>query len=168
MKNRNLIKITLASLAGVLLVSCTKKSSNIDFDFKTLKKPANISTKNENKKIFSIENNLYIKDLVPLKNKDEILSNIKLGKKDPFSKEVNKDLKTNKLYLDLKLTGFLNTDLRKYAFVTYQEIGGALSEESVGGVNTNLLPSGANVVSIDSKNKKLIISFENENLTFEL
>ena len=165
MKNRNLIKITLASLAGVLLVSCSKKSSNIDFDFKTLKKTSNISTKN--KKILSIENNLYIKDLVPLKNKDQILSNIKLGKKDPF-KEVNKNLKTNNLYLDLKLTGFLNTDLKKYAFVVYQEIGGALSEESVGGVNTNLLPSGANVVSIDSKNKKLIISFENENLTFEL
>jgi len=165
MKNRNLIKITLASLAGVLLVSCSKKSSNIDFDFKTLKKTSNISTKN--KKILSIENNLYIKDLVPLKKKDQILSNIKLGKKDPF-KEVNKNLKTNNLYLDLKLTGFLNTDLKKYAFVIYQEIGGALSEESVGGVNTNLLPSGANVVSIDSKNKKLIISFENENLTFEL
>ena len=52
--------------------------------------------------------------------------------------------------------------------VSYLNNLGTLTEESVGGVNTNLLPSGAKVVSIDPKNNKLIISFENENFTFEL
>ena len=168
MKNSNLIKINLAILTGLLLVSCSKKSSKIDFDFKNLKKPTNISTKNENKKTFSIENNLYIKDLNPLKDKDEILSNIKLGKKDPFSREVNKDLKTNKLYFDLKLTGFVNTDLNKYAIVTYQETEGTLSEESVGGINTNLLPNSAKVLKVDPINKELTIYFENKNFIFKL
>ena len=168
MKNSNLIKINLALLTGLLLVSCSKKSSKIDFDFKNLKKPTNISTKNENKKTFSIENNLYIKDLNPLMNKDEILSNIKFGKKDPFSKELNKDIKINKLYSDLKLTGFVNTDLNKYAIVTYQEIEGALSEKSVGGINTNLLPNSAKVIKVDPINKELTIFFENKKFIFKL
>ena len=41
---------------------------------------------------------------------------------------------------------------------------GTITEASIGGVNTNLLPNGAKVISIDPKNMKLIINFDNENL----
>ena len=165
MKSRNLIKITLALLACPILVSCSQKSSNIDFNFKSLKKPTKISTKKENNKTFSIENNLYIKDLISPITKEKILSDTKIGKKDPFSKN---QILINQLSLDLKLTGFINTKINKYVIVSYLNNLGTLTEESVGGVNTNLLPIGAKVVSIDPKNNKLIISFENENFTFEL
>ena len=41
-------------------------------------------------------------------------------------------------------------------------------EDSIGGVNTDLLPDGAKVLKIDPKNKKLIINFENEKFIFEM
>ena len=42
------------------------------------------------------------------------------------------------------------------------------AEDSIGGVNTDLLPNGAKVIKIDPKNMKLIIYFENENFIFEM
>ena len=138
----------------------------IGLDFSKLNRPKKISTIDKLKKVYDdFENNSYVQDLIPLKNKQEILSNTKFGKKDPFSKG---DFKANKLYLDLKLTGFLNTEIKKYAIVIYLDKQGTLEEESVGGLNTNLLPNGAKVINIDSKNNKLIISFQNEKFIFEL
>ena len=85
-------------------------------------------------------------------------------KKDPFSKqEANTKLNT-----DLKLTGFLATETIKYVFVSYQGNEGTITEDSIGGINTNLLPNGAKVTNIDIKNKILTINFENEDLTFIL
>ncbi len=90
---------------------------------------------------------------------------MKFGKKDPFSKV---EIKSNKLNSDFKLTGFLNTEIKKYVFVSYLDNEGTITEESIGGVNTNLLPNGAKVISIDPKNMKLIINFDNENFIFEM
>ena len=159
-------KIVFATFFSSLLISCTPTNNNIDFDFSKIKRPKKITTIDKVKKNnVDFEDNSYIQDLISLKNKQEILSNTKFGKKDPFSKS---DLRANKLYLDLKLTGFLNTEIKKYAMVIYLEKQGTLIEESVGGLNTNLLPNGAKVIKIDSKNKKLIISYENEKFIFEL
>ena len=169
MKINKHIKITFAIFVVSLLSSCAPKNSNIDFDFSTIKKTKKLSTFSESKKINdNVENKLYAQDLNPLKNKDEILSNMKFGKKDPFSRELNKDIKINKLNLDLKLKGFINTDFNKYAIVTYQEIEGTLSEESVGGENTNLLPRSAKVLKVDPINKELTINFENKNFILKL
>ena len=166
MKNNNHIKIIFAIFVVSLLTSCAQKNNDIDFDFSKLKRPKKITTIDKVKKVNDdFENNSYVKDLIPLKTKKEILSNTKFGKNDPFSKG---DLKANKLYLDLKLTGFLNTEIKKYAIVIYFDKQGTLEEESVGGLNTNLLPNGAKVIKIDSKNNKLIISFQNEKFIFEL
>ena len=162
MKNSNRLKILIIFIASSFLISCAKKgNNNIDFDFSTLKKTNKISTKKE---IKNVENNLQIKDLVPLKNKEQVLSNTKFGKKDPFSKD---DVQINQLNSDLKLTGFLNTENNKYAIVKYLNNEGKLTEESVGGLNTNLLPKGAKVLIIDPKNNKLIITFDNNNFIFE-
>ena len=159
-------RLMFAVCLSSLLISCAPKNNNIDFDFSKLKRPKKISTIDKIKKVDdNFENNSYLQDLVPLKNRQEILSNTKFGKKDPFSKG---DFKANKLYLDLKLTGFLNTEIKKYAIVIYLDKQGTLEEESVGGLNTNLLPNGAKVINIDSKNNKLIISFQNEKFIFEL
>ena len=166
MKNHITIKIILTFFISLLLFSCSKKNNNIDFDFTTLKKSKKdkvIDQENNNK--INLENNIHIKDLVPLKDKRQVLSKVKFGKKDPFSKV---EIKSNKLNSDFKLTGFLNTEIKKYVFVSYLDNEGTITEESIGGVNTNLLPNGAKVISIDPKNMKLIINFENENLIFEM
>ena len=166
MKNHITLKIILTFFLSSLLFSCSKKNNNIDFDFSTLKKSKKdkVIDKDIKNKI-NLENNIYIKDLVPLKNKEEVLSKTKFGKKDPFSEE---KIQSNKLYKDLKLTGFLNAENNNYFFVRYLDNEGTITKDSIGGVNTNLLPKGANVINIDSKNMKLIINYNNENFIFEM
>ena len=171
MKNSNRLKILIIFIASSFLLSCTKKDNNIDFDFSTLKKTNKIGLadpflkdpgiKNEGK----IDNKLFIKDLVPLKDIDQVISKTKFGKKDPFSEG---ELKSNKLNSDFKLTGFLNTENNKYVFVSYLDNEGTIMEGSIGGVNTNLLPNGAKVLKIDPKKNQLIINFENEKFIFEM
>ena len=165
MKNNIRLKLLSSTFALSLLCGCAQKDNNINFDFTTLKKPKKIELNNKALKEINHENKSLIKDLVPLKNKQEILSKVKFGKKDPFSEgEIN----SNKLNSDFKLTGFLNTEIKKFVFVSYLDNEGTITEESIGGVNTNLLPNGAKVISIDPKNMKLIIKFDNENFIFEM
>ena len=52
--------------------------------------------------------------------------------------------------------------------MNYLDNQGTINEESIGGVNTYLLPNGAKVINIDQKNKQLIILHENKEFTFEL
>ena len=159
-------KVLFTILIGTILSSCNSKKENFDIDISNFKPTKAIKKADESKKItVDSENELYIKDLVPSKNRQEIISNTKFGKKDPFSKD---DIKINQLNLDLRLTGFLSTEFNKYAMVKYLNNVGTLTEESEGGVNTNLLPNGAKVIKIDPKNKILIITFDNNNFIFEL
>ena len=102
--------------------------------------------------------------LIPYKEKSEVLNSVKIGKKDPFAKESE----VNKFSSVLKLTGFLDSGIEKYVFVYYQNNKGTISEESIGGLNTNLLPIGAKVVDIDAQNMKLTINFENKDYSFRL
>tara|TARA_A100001035_G_scaffold144838_1_gene113963 strand:+ start:63 stop:560 length:498 start_codon:yes stop_codon:yes gene_type:complete len=165
MKNNITTKVIFIFFVSLLISSCSKTNNNTDFDFSTLRKSkikSNID--NENKKGAQPDKESFIEELVPYKNNKEILSITKFGKKDPFSK----GLQVNKINLNLKLTGFLNTDNNKYAFVRYLNNKGTITEASIGGVNTNLLPNGAKVINIDPKNMKLTIKFENEDFVFEL
>ena len=165
MKNNIKLKVLLFFLASTLLFSCSSKNNNIDFDFTTLQKSKkNKIIDKENKNKIDLENDIHIKELVSLKDKQEILSKIKFGKKDPFSED---EIQSNKLNSDFKVTGFLNTEINKYVFVSYLDNEGTIEEDSIGGVNTNLLPNGAKVIKIDPKDNKLIINFENEDFIFE-
>ena len=171
MKNNIRLKLLSSAFALSFLFACAPKdTNNINFDFKTLKKSKKIELDNKVSKKqdlnkTNLENNNIIQDLVPLKNKKEILSKTKFGKKDPFSEG---EIKSNKLNSDLKLTGFLNTEIKKYVFVSYLDNEGTITEDSIGGVNTTLLPNGAKVINIDPKKLKLVISFENEEYVLEL
>jgi len=167
MKNNIVIKTLLFIFASTLIFSCSPKNNNIDFDFTTLKKSkkVNLNNKEDKEKKINKDNINIIKDLVPLKNKQEVLSKTKFGKKDPFSKG---EIQSNKILKDFILKGFLNTKNNNYVFVSYLDNEGTITEDSIGGVNTTLLPNGAKVISIDPKNMQLIISFDNENFIFEI
>ena len=165
MKNNITTKIILVFFASSLLFSCSKKNNDIDFDFSTLKKSKKVNEKKiENKTQNNQIDKSFIKDLITFEPREKIQSKVKYGKKDPFSE----GSQVNKLNLNLKLTGFLNTNNNKYAFVRYLNNKGTITEASIGGVNTNLLPNGAKVINIDPKNMKLTIKFENEDFVFEL
>ena len=87
-----------------------------------------------------------------------------MGKKIHFQKG---ETKVNQFSSDFKLKGFLNTKIEKYVFVSYLGNEGTISEDSIGGLNTNLLPNGAKVINIDPKKMQLKISFDNEDYIFE-
>ena len=161
--NRNFILIISSS---IILFGCSQSNKIIDFDPSNLPKPkiTNLESK-ENKEVIKLEDKSFINDLIPLKEKEEILSKFEFGKEDPFSE---RGVIENKFFSDLKLTGFLNSQSKKYVFVIYQNKQGTISENSIGGINTNLLPNGAKVLKIDSPGKKLIINFENKDYVFEL
>ena len=53
-------------------------------------------------------------------------------------------------------------------FVSFQNNNGTITEGSVGGVSTNLLPNGAKVIAIDTQNMKLTINFENKDYILKL
>ena len=166
MKEKRVIKnIFLLLFSSTLIISCSSNKI-IDFDISDLPKPkVNKTVEDGNKELIKPENEEFIKDLDIFQSKDNLLSKFKIGKKDPFSKGETQE---NQFSSDFKLTGFLNTKKDNYVFVSYQGIKGAISENSIGGSNTNLLPNGAKVVNIDSKNKKLKINFDNEVYIFEL
>jgi len=146
-----------------LLSGCNGKSENFEIDLSNFK-----VTKKNKVKISKPEISSSAKTKNKLKsyqNKSEILSSVIFGKIDPFSKEGSK---VRNFTSDLKLTGFASTKINKYVFVSYLGRAGTISTDSIGGVNTFLLPKGAKVINIDPKKMKLIINFENEDYIFEL
>ena len=153
----------LVLFTSILLFGCSQKNNNIDLSNLPVFKPKEVVNTNKDNEDVINSNNEFIKDLVPFKNKDKVLSQFEFGKKDPFS-----EYQVNKLSSDFKLTGFLNTEGGKYVLVYYLGNEGTISENSIGEVNTNLLPKGAKVINIDPKAMRLIINFENENFVFEL
>ena len=158
-------KFIFLFFTSIFLFSCSQKNNIIDFDISDLPKRKNIKTaEDEIKKLTNQENKKFIKDLVTFQSKDKLLSEVNIGKKNPFSKS---EIELNKFSSNFKLTGFLNTETKNYVFVSYLGVEGPISKDSVGGLNTNLLPNGAKVMAIDSKEKQLKISLDDEDYIFE-
>ena len=162
---KNIIFILFSS---IFLFSCSTKNYVINSDLSNLpaaKKKEVANKYNPNKDEINTNNDEFIKDLVPLKDSKQILSEFKFGKKDPFSAG---DTKLNQFSSNFELTGFLNTEEEKYVFVKYLGNEGIISENSIGGLNTEFLPDGAKVINIDTKKRQLIISLDKDDFIFEL
>ena len=162
--------LILIYILGIFLSSCTGKKENFDIDLSNFKLPNKREVNASNLEISNASGTsgkIIKNNLVNYQDKSEVLSSIEFGKDDPFSEENIKG-KVNNLYSNFKLTGFLNTRIHKYVFVSYLGQIGTITEESIGGVNTNLLPNGAKVLNIDPKKLKLIINFENKDYILEL
>jgi hypothetical protein len=123
-----------------------------------------ISTIDESESL-TTKKEIVINELKNYQNKSEVLSAVKFGKQDPFSEG---EIESPKLNSNFKLKGLLKTNLNNYVFVSYLGKEGTITETSIGGLNTDLLPDGAKVLKIDPENKKLIIEFQEESYTFEL
>ena len=162
--NINIYKsFVLFLLSSILLNACSQKNNNIDLsNLPVIKQKDVVDTKKESKDEVNLDE--FIEDLSLFNSSEQLLSKFKIGKKNPFSEG---ESKVNKFTSDFKLTGFLDTKTDSYVFVSYQGNKGTISEDSIGGSNTNLLPNGAKVVNIDSKKKKLKINFDNEVYIFE-
>tara|TARA_B100000963_G_C22246782_1_gene502436 strand:+ start:91 stop:588 length:498 start_codon:yes stop_codon:yes gene_type:complete len=165
MLNISRLILPLIILIGTLLSAYKNKNNNTNLDLTDSKIRNNIVVKNLKPKGKEIKEEINNNKLLKYKDQSEVLNFVKIGKKDPFSRKLTE---ANILESVIQLTGFLSTDYGKYAFVNYEDKKGAIREESIGGVNTNLLPNGAKVISISPKSKKLTINFDNKDYIFEL
>ena len=162
------LKLITTLILGFLMTGCRSKKENFDIDFSNLKLPKNNEVEISNSKEFeSLEATKKVIEnkLINYKERSEVLNSVRVGKNDPFSKN---EEQINILESGFILKGFLNTEIDKYVFVRYLNSSGVITENSIGGVNTNLLPDGAKVKDIDPKNMKLTVKFENKDYTFEL
>lgn len=154
-------------LIGVIITSCGGKKENFDIDLSDIKLPnknsVKISKSNESESLKTKKEEIK-NELITYKKSSEVLNSIKIGKKDPFSQQSE----INNLSSVIKITGYLDSGIEKYVFVNYQNNNGTITEGSVGGVSTNLLPNGAKVIAIDTQNMNLKINFENIDYIFRL
>lgn len=160
----NIKGIILVFLPSILLFSCSQKNNNIDLDLSNLPKPKKIKDDLIIQDSSIEENQSYLKELVSFKAKENLLSEFKFGKKDPFSPG---NTQFNQFSSNFELTGFLNTEGVNIVFVKYLGNEGIISEDSVGGKNTEFLPDGAKVININPDKKQLKINFDNEDYIFE-
>lgn len=145
----------------MLLVGCaSEKTEEIDISALQLipKKEKKISPPKAEKVVDPVSNNLE-----PLLSKDQLKNTINIGKKNPFS---STDKENNLIIEDLELTGFLLANNKKYVLVNYMDKTGYITSDSIGGINTNLLPDGAKVKEINFKNKTLNVIIEDQ--TYEI
>ena len=167
-----MFKVPLQNLFSTIFISlllsgCNSKNEDFDIAFSNIKVPKKSIVKNSNQKNLSsneTKREIIQNKLLKYKDKSEVLNSVAIGKKDPFSKQGKK---ANSL-TSFKLTGFLNAENKKYVFVSYKNNVGTLTEESIGGVSTNLLPIGARVIDINDKAMELTINFDNENYIIEM
>ncbi len=152
---------------GILLSSYKNVNNNKSnlTDSKIPKKNIikNLEPKKQQKN--NIAGEIHKNKLSSYEEKSEVLNLVKIGKLDPFSKE---GTEINIFNSAFQLTGFISTGNGKYAFVNYLNKNGPIKEESIGGVNTNLLPDGAKLINISPKDKKITINFDNKDYIFEM
>ena len=160
---RNKFKLIYISSFIFLLSSCSGNKKD-NFDFSSFKIPAKES-KTEEKKSSETEETKSIKyKLKALKEREEILSSIKFGKKDPFSLNPQSSDEISKV----KLKGFITISNKNYAIISYLDNEGPLLIESIGGVNTNLLPEGAVINEIRPNEEYVKITNKSEIYTLNL
>jgi len=159
------IKKILIVLTGIFLISgCNSRSKNENFDLSGLKKPTNnISLKNDQTK--KSEKKEIESKLIPLANREEILNEIAYGKKDPFSASDNQ---SNKFISEVKLRGFISLENKDHALVEFKKQQGIINLNSVGGINTKMLPKKTSVKEINPAEQTINLSIEGQIYTIKL
>ena len=158
-------KILIIILFIPLLGSCKKKADNFDIDLSNFK-PTNNNLKIDKQETKEIQPKQVINKLLPLKKRDEVSALIKYEKKDPFSMGESNDSK--KLISNFQIKGFISIQENHHALVNYEGKTGFININSVGGLNTEMLPKEAYVKDIIPSQEKINLSVEGEIYTFEL
>ena len=161
----NFKKVIIILLLIPLLESCKKKSDNFDIDLSNFK-PTTNNLKIDKEDSRKITNEEVTNKLLPLKKREEVSAAIKYGKKDPFSSNESNNQKT--FFSNLKLKGFISLSNVNHAFIEYSSKAGLINKNSIGGLNTELIPNGAKVIEIDPIKEIISLQFEDENYEIKL
>ena len=163
MKNQKYKGILIIFLTIPLLGSCKKNQESFDIDLSNFK-PKVVEPKVENMEKNKNKQKEIINKLNPLISREKVISNIRYGKKDPFSN--NSDNSSNKFISNFELYGFISLNNNDYALVQYLDNKGLINTKSIGGLNTKLIPQGAKVKKIIPEEEIIYIDLNEE--TFEI
>ncbi len=155
-----LVLIITFSVSG-----CGREKDNFDIDISKLNLPKKVIKSQPNDSEVKSDKESIIYKLKALKSKDEVINNINYGKQDPFSKDNIGSKITN---FNFQLNGFISVKEKNYAFVNYNGKNGIININSVGGVNTKMLPKNAFVKDINPSQEIISLSIEGEIYTIEL
>ena len=161
------LKNIFITLAGILLItSCGVKSNNVDFDFSTLKLPKKkVSTNSDLSKDVKKEKKEVALKLIRFDKREEIFNSVNYGKKDPFA--ISED-ESNLFISNIKLNGFISFQKKDYALIEFQNQRGFIDINSVGGINTKLLPKDTYVKDINPKQEQINLLIGGEDYTIKL
>lgn len=158
-------KLLLVILIAAGISSCSAKKDNFEIDISKLNLPKNVLEPVINDSEIKPEKESITYKLKTLKSKNEVMDNIKYGREDPFS---NTGIDSKKLIANFQLKGFISTKDNNYALVIYKEEEGFISINSIGGVNTKLIPDKALVKEISPKKEEIIISIKDDRYNIKL
>ena len=155
--NKTIFKKLLVISIFLSSISCSKNNQKDNFDFSDFKVPIKKSViKKDSNKNIELKSKEVPLDLIELDKRDAIINSIKFGKKDPFllNSEDNPDI------TEIKLKGVISVGDELYALINYLDEEGSININSIGGINTKLLPKGAKVKKISILQTKVIIVFQ--------
>ena len=106
-------------------------------------------------------------ELLALQSADQKIKDIKVGRYNPFQPP---QFDSDELLVpdSFKYHGQISTSKIVNAFVSYKDLKGTIKEGDIGGENTNLLPPGWVVESIDLKTQSLTLSMHNNSVEIDL
>ncbi len=109
--------------------------------------------------------------MTPLPSAQQVVAEFPVGRKDPFGPTVPgllpgaavagagplAALPPPAFLQEFRFTGVIDSGGQREAVVTYKQLSGSLRPGDRGGRNTDLLPSGWSVASVDVANGRLIL-----------
>ncbi len=105
--------------------------------------------------------------LLTLISTDEIIKEIKVGRKDPF---LPPRLKGDQLFVpsSFKYLGQISALNVLNAFVSYKDRSGFINKGDIGGETTDLLPAGWTLINLNTDTKVLTLGFEDRFVDVDL
>ncbi len=164
---KELLNKLFIPLLGILLISsCGGNSKKEDFDLSNFKvpikkRPSKIDLSNE----LNTEQKEVEFKLIPLKKRNEILNSIKYGKKDPFS---SVESSSNQFISNFQVNGFITIDKDDYVLVEFNNQKGMININSIGGLNTKLIPNKAFVTNINPSKGEVNLSLDDKIFNIKL
>lgn len=117
--------------------------------------------------------------LTPLPSSQQVVAAFQVGRKDPFGTVAPPPVRVSgaakppppppPAFLDeFRVTGVILTGGRREAVVTYKTLSGSVRPGDRGGRNTDLLPPGWSVASVDVQKGRLILQSGSRKVTVDL
>ncbi len=159
LKTKNIINPTVLFLLFLFpfLVSCSSKQNNI---IEVITPPI---IPNE---FSNIPDQTLKPELLTLISVDEKVSEIKSGRTNPFlPPQFNDELQ---IPFSFKYYGQIATGNTMNAFVSYEDRNGTVKKGDIGGDNTDLLPLGWTVISMDPHTNVLMLGYQDRSLAIRL